>query len=812
MNDLSSSNGTTKGGAIYLYDSSDVAVSSSSFSQNSADEGSSIFADDCLVIALNDNSYSTETINEAGALYFKFTNTITLENEFASGNTSLDASFLYGYYCNNIEIIDSSIIDNNSSGKNTIELDNCGTISCNNNQFLGNEANDGSAGLLFDTCSNIDLIGNTFGQNYLLNPPLNSSNTSSALTFSSCTINNNLNIQNNIFAGIEEFAINFDNCSINSPQLILNCNFENITANGADNLDVLPVLADEGDNISYLNCIFVNPDNLTVEFSPTPLIVDYCVFNGQYNGSLLHNSVNTNPQLNNSDEPIWSETVKSPCINAGDPDLDGDEILWYKDLDDCDPDKSRKDIGAKPYLPMEDGEYVVENSVIELTPDGINWLCIPGLDGYRGEDYIEAGYVFGEQASEYLFLIDDPILSRIGWDYDQTGAITLFGGSWTGLTHVVTSTKGYLIELNETNATEPVYIEFDGFSPGSNHNEETQIVVQEYSGTGLPEETLVGYFLRNSQNIFEAIPAASLDKLSRIDTRYWCAINLSLRNCPEGQSTTGTTWLTGLQAYHPATLNYGEAVKLYTQYNDNNPNTTSFEFTWQNTNPSGSPIIVDLPTIFTYEEQEGYYPIVCEFDLDGYDEGDKPIEIAVFVDDECKGAEVIKSDDVILKAYVVNDPDLVGEEMTFQLAYLYKGEKKSVTDYAVMDEAEKRYVTKKLLVNSDTDVAFVSFKSEDIQSGAIPAITTLKGNYPNPFNPTTTISYDIASETDVRLDVYNIRGQKVTTLVNDHLTPGYHTVVWDGTDKNKKQVASGVYFYRLKADHKTLTKKMMLLK
>ncbi|MBN2829789.1 MAG: T9SS type A sorting domain-containing protein [Candidatus Cloacimonetes bacterium] len=86
------------------------------------------------------------------------------------------------------------------------------------------------------------------------------------------------------------------------------------------------------------------------------------------------------------------------------------------------------------------------------------------------------------------------------------------------------------------------------------------------------------------------------------------------------------------------------------------------------------------------------------------------------------------------------------------------------------------------------------------------------GNYPNPFNPTTIINFDIANETDVRLDVYNIRGQKVTTLVNEYMKPGYHSVVWDGKDRNSKQVASGVYFYRMKADHKTLTKKMMLLK
>ncbi|MDP8232276.1 MAG: T9SS type A sorting domain-containing protein [Candidatus Zophobacter franzmannii] len=130
-----------------------------------------------------------------------------------------------------------------------------------------------------------------------------------------------------------------------------------------------------------------------------------------------------------------------------------------------------------------------------------------------------------------------------------------------------------------------------------------------------------------------------------------------------------------------------------------------------------------------------------------------------------------------------------------------------------MDRIEKRFVTKKLSINDCNDgFAYISFKSEDIENGIVPVQTELGNNYPNPFNPTTTISYNIANESDVKLEVYNIRGQKVTTVVNERMQPGYHSVIWDGKDKHNKQVSSGVYFYRLKADHKTLTKKMMLLK
>ena len=86
-------------------------------------------------------------------------------------------------------------------------------------------------------------------------------------------------------------------------------------------------------------------------------------------------------------------------------------------------------------------------------------------------------------------------------------------------------------------------------------------------------------------------------------------------------------------------------------------------------------------------------------------------------------------------------------------------------------------------------------------------------NYPNPFNPETKINYNIPEEGKVELSIYNIKGQKVKTLVNETQVNGEHTVVWNGTNKNNKRVSSGVYFYKLELnDSKLLINKMLLLK
>ena len=88
----------------------------------------------------------------------------------------------------------------------------------------------------------------------------------------------------------------------------------------------------------------------------------------------------------------------------------------------------------------------------------------------------------------------------------------------------------------------------------------------------------------------------------------------------------------------------------------------------------------------------------------------------------------------------------------------------------------------------------------------------LSCNYPNPFNPVTTIRYALPKPGKVRIDVYNMMGQHVKTLVSLRQDAGVHLVQWDGTDVNNHVVASGVYFYQMQADDFNSTGKMVLLK
>lgn len=93
-----------------------------------------------------------------------------------------------------------------------------------------------------------------------------------------------------------------------------------------------------------------------------------------------------------------------------------------------------------------------------------------------------------------------------------------------------------------------------------------------------------------------------------------------------------------------------------------------------------------------------------------------------------------------------------------------------------------------------------------------PAKLTLHQNHPNPFNASTEIYFDLPKAGDVRLDVYNIRGQLVKSLLHCRLTPDSYYISWDGTNQRGKDVASGIYFYQLRTETGSVSKKMLLLR
>jgi hypothetical protein len=97
-------------------------------------------------------------------------------------------------------------------------------------------------------------------------------------------------------------------------------------------------------------------------------------------------------------------------------------------------------------------------------------------------------------------------------------------------------------------------------------------------------------------------------------------------------------------------------------------------------------------------------------------------------------------------------------------------------------------------------------------ANAVPADIKLEQNFPNPFNPTTHIRFNITESANVSLEIFDILGRETATLVNENLTAGVYNVTWYGKKSDGSKAGSGIYFFRLRSGNHVITRKMSLLK
>ena len=204
---------------------------------------------------------------------------------------------------------------------------------------------------------------------------------------------------------------------------------------------------------------------------------------------------------------------------------------------------------------------------------------------------------------------------------------------------------------------------------------------------------------------------------------------------------------------------------------------------------------------FAYTETPDYTPINI-MSLD-----DPTIEeVGVYNNGECIGASKVEELPLQILAFNGNSDKTAKNDITFAFYY---GDKKfeQTNEFAVYDVNTAAYTS--------TDIELKPYQAQTIRFGKpedIPITSCRMTNYPNPFNPATEIHYSIPEASMIKLNIYNLKGQKVKTLINGKTEAGFHKITWNGTDENNNSVSSGVYFYRLQTDKETVTRKMLLLK
>ena len=129
-------------------------------------------------------------------------------------------------------------------------------------------------------------------------------------------------------------------------------------------------------------------------------------------------------------------------------------------------------------------------------------------------------------------------------------------------------------------------------------------------------------------------------------------------------------------------------------------------------------------------------------------------------------------------------------------------------------EKELEQISKQFADKIDNKILFLITSAADYEDQAAEGnkVFELLQNWPNPFNSSTTIRYVLPKSTHVVLKVFDISGREIVTLVNAEMLPGMHTTTWNGRDRLGREVASGVYFYRLQFKNQVVSGKMILMR
>jgi len=415
----------------------------------------------------------------------------------------------------------------------------------------------------------------------------------------------------------------------------------------------------------------------------------------------------------------------------------------------------------------------LDNSLVKLFEDrNWHWDSFPRLER---DQY---GFQPAPEVLEPLEGTIDHVLAKP----NQAFIIEMYWhlGAWQGDNIEFNSPDGYKLRTIDE---EPYYLHVTG----DRIDLSTPITLQPNT------VNWIGYFIPSSQCPFDAFSEDTLERLEAIRAQDW-----SMRKDSQGN------WV---YAANPRpSMEYGKMYEIETSINE------PLTFTWNI--PPGYPDYLE-PSEFTLADNSEYFDYTDSYDYESYfvediEEDEGLLEVGVLVDDQCVGATVFnESYPLELQAYTHEGHS--GGNLSFELYY---GRNRSTQRYRVVEvkDPQTGAYTAQTLRPRRQKFALVRIGSQQgMQTPQEPVVMEIS-NHPNPFNPDTTINFTVSSEQNVELIVYNIKGQKVTTLYDGSAAEGKHSVVWNGTDDRGNAVSSGMYFYRLKADNTELSGKMLLLK
>lgn len=508
------------------------------------------------------------------------------------------------------------------------------------------------------------------------------------------------------------------------------------------------------DTLNVENCIIYGND--TQIDDDGDVIVTYSDIENGYTGT---GNIDADPYFCMETNYEFRLMEGSPCIDTGDPTTTGGDVQ------------------------IDMGCYETTIDIKKCEGEHWNWVSYPRL--YRTnndninvvpllENFLDWDFHLG-MLYDVIFFIDPTL------EYEDLYS------DWTPDDYDVKSSLGYKLDPDDTGAH---YLPTVSNATRLADNWKLTYTFEE------GDDCWMGYWLPYTQNIEDAF-GKFFDDLVSVSAEDWY-YEYSKHETPSS-STTNKDMI------------YGKGYVVYFE-------TEIDSFYWTDDTGRGNRdpgYTRPEPEYFTYDDLPDYEAI------DVMDIPSNVVEIGVFEDDVCVGAAVVQNEDEQILAYTSSsNRDLL--PLTFEVVTNNRGESLTVRDYRVLNKETGKYENRFLISGQQKSSVILFGELLEHQNNTPDiGIAVLHGNYPNPFNPAaagigrssiTSISFSLPKEQDIELVVYNMKGQTVRKLAQGQFTSGEHSVTWDGTDNNSKQVGSGLYFYKLKTADQDISKKMLLLK
>ncbi len=472
----------------------------------------------------------------------------------------------------------------------------------------------------------------------------------------------------------------------------------------------------------------------------------------------------------------WDEDIRSPLIMAGYGGF-GSPSRY-----------DRLDIGAIQYG-GEAHEYITYTFPPYSQRHGIKWMSFPTLDRIWNPTTNEpdvAGVFFNP-------ILNNMILHDISWkvqdDFQQDIHYSEQLHDWVGdQSHYVIPQQGYKIQMAQSSQT-PLNIAVPGIIPEVS---QYPLTIKAFPAAkndpyNQYNDNWLGYFHAETANAEEAF-ASIIDNLWYIQTQNWTMVRERV--------IPGSPWIYAMQNGKEPTLSYGDMVIVKCFSDD--------QFYWNTGADNQTPIEKELPSHYIYTEKADYIPFYVVLNADNL-----PSEVALFVDGVCKGATVVCDSLVEIPGYILDETD-PAPEVEILAYYENKAAVDYVRAYNVWNPENGTYDNAPLKLSSKNH--YYKLKLVDNGDGTPDITEPAISIYPNPFNPSTTIKFCLAEPAEIKLEIFNQKGQTVKILAQGMVDSGWNSIIWDGTDSHNHKVASGLYYSKLSYSGKSVIKKMVLMK